>query len=60
MEALRQMAEKYGLAIIEDCAQAHGAEYQGAKVGSLGDAGAFSFQSSKKSHIRGRRDGDNT
>ena len=47
MEALRRMAEKYGLAIIEDCAQAHGAEYQGAKVGSLGDAGAFSFQSSK-------------
>jgi dTDP-4-amino-4,6-dideoxygalactose transaminase len=47
MDALRLIAEKHGLAMIEDCAQAHGAEYRGKKVGSLGDAGAFSFQSSK-------------
>ncbi len=47
MDALRQIAQKHGLALIEDCAQAHGAEYQNKKVGSLSDAGAFSFQSSK-------------
>lgn len=47
MAAIQNIAQRHGLAIIEDCAQAHGAEYQGAKVGSLGDAGAFSFQSSK-------------
>ena len=47
MDALRQIADRHGLAIVEDCAQAHGAAYQGKKVGGLGDAGAFSFQSSK-------------
>ena len=47
MEALQQIADRHGLAIIEDCAQAHGAAYQGTKVGALGSAGAFSFQSSK-------------
>ncbi len=47
MAALRQIVDKHGLQIVEDCAQAHGAEYQRKKVGSLGDAGAFSFQSSK-------------
>lgn len=47
MGALQAIADRHGLKIVEDCAQAHGAEYQGRKVGSLGDAGAFSFQSSK-------------
>lgn len=47
MAALQQIAQRHSLAIIEDCAQAHGAEYQRKKVGSLGDVGAFSFQSSK-------------
>jgi dTDP-4-amino-4,6-dideoxygalactose transaminase len=47
MSALREIADRHGLHIIEDCAQAHGAEVDGRKVGSLGDAGAFSFQSSK-------------
>lgn len=47
MDTLRQIAQRHGLVIVEDCAQAHGAEYKGRKVGSLGDAGAFSFQSSK-------------
>lgn len=47
MGALRNIAERHDLAVIEDCAQAHGAEYEGKKVGSLSDAGAFSFQSSK-------------
>lgn len=47
MGALREIAQRHNLAIIEDCAQAHGAAYQDKKVGSLGDVGAFSFQSSK-------------
>lgn len=47
MNALKAIAAKHGLVIIEDCAQAHGAEYEGRRVGAIGDAGAFSFQSSK-------------
>jgi dTDP-4-amino-4,6-dideoxygalactose transaminase len=47
MTALNAIAQKHGLAVIEDCAQAHGAEYRGQKVGAIGDVGAFSFQSSK-------------
>jgi dTDP-4-amino-4,6-dideoxygalactose transaminase/predicted dehydrogenase len=37
-----------GIPLIEDCAQAHGAEYQGKKVGTFGDFGCFSFQQSKQ------------
>ncbi len=47
MDAFVALGEKHGLKIIEDCAQAHGAEYGGKRVGSIGDAGCFSFQSSK-------------
>jgi dTDP-4-amino-4,6-dideoxygalactose transaminase len=47
MPRLNALAKKNGLKVVEDCAQAHGAEANGEKVGSLGDAGAFSFQSSK-------------
>lgn len=47
MGALQEIAKRYQLKIIEDCAQAHGAEYQTKKVGSLSDVGAFSFQASK-------------
>ena len=47
MDAINAIAEKHGLMVIEDCAQAHGAEYRGKKVGALGHVGAFSFQSSK-------------
>lgn len=47
MGALREIAQRHELAVIEDCAQAHGAEYQTKKVGALGDVGAFSFQASK-------------
>lgn len=47
MDALNDIARKHNLKVIEDCAQAHGAEHKGRKVGSLGHVGAFSFQSSK-------------
>jgi dTDP-4-amino-4,6-dideoxygalactose transaminase len=47
MTSLRTVADKHGLVIIEDAAQAHGAVWETGPVGSLGDAGGFSFQSSK-------------
>lgn len=47
MDAFVALGEKHGLKILEDCAQAHGAEYRGRRVGAIGDAGCFSFQSSK-------------
>lgn len=47
MDAINDIARRHDLKVIEDCAQAHGAQYRGRSVGALGDAGAFSFQSSK-------------
>ena len=47
MQKIWSLAQKYNLKIIEDCAQAHGAIYQGKRVGNLGDAGAFSFYPGK-------------
>lgn len=47
MTALSNIARRYGLKIIEDAAQAHGATWETGMVGAFGDAGAFSFQSSK-------------
>lgn len=47
MEPLIQTAKKHGLRVIEDCAQSFGAEYNGKKAGSFGDAGCFSFFPSK-------------
>lgn len=47
LEPLLGLAKKHGLAVIEDCAQATGATYQGQKVGTLGDFGCFSFFPSK-------------
>lgn len=44
---VREVAEKYSLKIIEDSAQAHGAEFHGIKTGCLGDAAAFSFYPGK-------------
>lgn len=43
MQKIWELAEQYNLAIIEDCAQAHGAMYQGRRVGTLGDVAGFSF-----------------
>lgn len=47
MEAIMALAEKHELIVIEDCAQAHGATYKGKKVGTIGDAGCFSFYPTK-------------
>ena len=47
MEPLQEIAKRRGLRIIEDCAQAAGALYQGKKAGSFGDVGAFSFYPTK-------------
>jgi dTDP-4-amino-4,6-dideoxygalactose transaminase len=47
MARLRSIADRHGLALIEDACQAHGATYQGRRAGSLGDAAAFSFYPSK-------------
>ena len=47
MDAFRRLAEKYDAYLFEDAAQAHGAEQDGEKVGSLGDAAAFSFYPTK-------------
>ena len=47
MDAIVELAKKHGLRVIEDAAHAHGGEYKGKKLGSIADAGCFSFQSSK-------------
>jgi len=47
MDAINSIAERYGLYVIEDCAQAFGANIRGRRVGGLGDAGCFSFYPSK-------------
>lgn len=47
MDAITDIAKRYNLRVIEDAAHGHGAEYKGKKLGSIGDAGSFSFQSSK-------------
>jgi hypothetical protein len=43
MDPIMALARERGLKVIEDCAQAHGATYKGRPVGSIGNAGAFSF-----------------
>ena len=47
MDRIREIAEKHNLFIVEDCAEGHGTEWKGKKIGSLGDIGAFSFQMGK-------------
>ncbi len=47
MDALPELARRYGLTLIEDAAQAHAAAWRGRRVGAIGDMGTFSFQSSK-------------
>ncbi len=47
MDRIGEIAKKHNLLVVEDCAEAHGTEWRGKKVGSLGDIGAFSFQMGK-------------
>jgi len=47
VKAIQEICEDYNLFLVEDCAQAHGAEYKGQKVGSFGTVGCFSFYATK-------------
>jgi dTDP-4-amino-4,6-dideoxygalactose transaminase len=47
LDAVLAFAERHGLRVIEDCAQAHGARYRNRHVGGLGDVGCFSFYPTK-------------
>lgn len=47
LDALTELARKNNLALIEDSAHAHASEWRGTRIGTFGDAGTFSFQSSK-------------
>lgn len=47
MDQIMDIAKKHGCYVVEDCAQAIGAEYRGKKAGAIGDLGAFSFHGQK-------------
>ncbi len=47
MDPILAITKRYHLALIEDCAQAHGATYKGQRIGSFGDAAGFSFYPGK-------------
>jgi dTDP-4-amino-4,6-dideoxygalactose transaminase len=47
MDAIMELAEKYSLIVLEDCAHAHGAKWRGMGAGTIGHFGSFSLQSSK-------------
>lgn len=47
MDALKAIADRHKLVLIEDCAQAWGAKYRGRPIGTIGDIGCFSLQNSK-------------
>jgi dTDP-4-amino-4,6-dideoxygalactose transaminase len=47
MDPILEIARRHGLVVIEDAAQAHGAEYKGRRAGSIGDMGCFSFYPGK-------------
>jgi len=53
LPAVRELASRSGLWVLEDCAQAHGAAWNGKKVGSFGRAGVFSFYPSKNLTVMG-------
>lgn len=47
MKKIKQLCSKYGLYLVEDCAQSHGAKFEGQMTGSFGDIGCWSFYPSK-------------
>lgn len=50
---VKEIADRHGLFVVEDCAQAHGAGYEGRMAGSLGDIGCFSFYPGKNLYAFG-------
>jgi perosamine synthetase len=52
MDALLTIARRHGLLLIEDACEAIGTEFQGRKVGALGDAGVFAFYPQQANHRR--------
>ena len=58
LDPILEIAQRHRLVVIEDAAQAHGAEYKGRRAGSIGDLGCFSFYPTKKPRsLRRRRHG---
>lgn len=53
MGPILEIAHEHGLIVIEDAAQAHGAEYKGRRVGAIGDLGCFSFYPGKNLGVYG-------
>jgi dTDP-4-amino-4,6-dideoxygalactose transaminase len=53
LDAVRELASRLGVWVIEDCAQAHGAAWRGKKVGGFGRVGVFSFYPSKNLTVMG-------
>ena len=53
LDPIQSLAEDRGLFLLEDCCQAHGAEYRGTRVGAIGDIGCFSFYPSKNLTVCG-------
>ena len=51
MDAIMDIAKRYNLFVVEDCAQAHGATYKEKRVGSFGDAAGFSFHPGRTSEL---------
>lgn len=51
--AIKAIADKHGLFVVEDCAQAHGAKFEGKKVGTLGELACFSFYPGKNLYAFG-------
>ena len=47
MDPIMEIARRHGIVVVEDAAEAHGAEYRGRRVGSIGDIGTFSFYGNK-------------
>lgn len=50
---VREVADRHGLFVVEDCAQAHGAQFEGRNVGALGELGCFSFYPGKNLYAFG-------
>jgi len=53
MNSILEISREHGFAVVEDACQAHGAEYYGKKVGSMGDVGCFSFYPAKNMTVCG-------